>query len=957
MIESSGSIYLDAGMHPITVEYFEQSGEEGLIVSYEGPGIPKREIPYDVLCSGTVTNEMQSQMQYFNASLWTRIEFEVEDPDVFDMLALRIRYEDGFMAYLNGQRVTWRNSPESVQWNSAALGNRPIEDSSVYEEINLMAYLDLLLPKPQKNVLAIQENVLAIQGLNDDKNNGEFRILPELVAAMNRAVPEYFTRPTPGTFNISGALGVVSDVWFSTEGTFYTGPPDWYIDLTLSNGTEGAEIRYTDDGSLPTITHGLTYNPQTDPPLEIDETTVIRAVAVKPGWLDSKVETHTYIFPEDVERQSPFGEPPGPNWPSTSVNGQAIDYGMDPCVVNDSRYSGQIKNALKDIPTISLVTDLKHMFDPQTGIWVNAGMEGRGWERPVSVELINPDGSNGFQIDAGMRIRGGYSVSDNNPKHAFRLFFRAEYGETKLKFPLFGDEGVDEFDHMDLRCSQNYSWAFSGNSANTMVREVFSRDVQGMTGHPYTRSRYYHLYFNGQYWGLFQTQERSEASYGETYFGGNKLDYDVISSNWTYNRMMVPTDGNREALDRLYNETIAGFDNYERYYRVQGLFMDGTRNPYYERLLDVDNTIDFMIIEYYTGDRDGPGSRFGDKPNNTWCIYNRVNPDGWKWFHHDNEHTLGAGSAELNMVTPFVSSKSRFSQIEYFAPHWLHEQLMFSNAEYRLHFADHVYRHFFNGGLLSLEEARKHIQARADQIDLAIIAESARWGDSKREPPRTKHDDWLIEVEDLLYNKYTLDHRHLTTRVDTVMGQFKSVGWYPSIDPPTFNQHGGEIPSGFELTMDNPNGSGDIYYTTDGSNPREPISGNAIGTKYNNQITLNKSTRVKARVLDSGTWSALNEAIFAVDPVVENLRITEIMYHPLFTGNINDPNKEYIELKNIGQDTLNLNLVRFTEGIDFTFPDMELDPNKFVVVVKNQSVFEAQYGTSVNMAGEYTGGF
>ena len=166
---------------------------------------------------------------------------------------------------------------------------------------------------------------------------------------------------------------------------------------------------------------------------------------------------------------------------------------------------------------------------------------------------------------------------------------------------------------------------------------------------------------------------------------------------------MVPTDGNRDALDRLYDETIAGFDNYERYYRVQGLNIDGTRNYSYERLLDVDNLIDFMIIEYYTGDRDGPGSRFGNIPNNTWGVYNRVNPDGWKWLHHDNEHTLGAPASELNMVTPFTWAGA---QREYFNPHWLHEQLMSSNIDYRLHFADHVYRHFFNNGLLTLDKAR-----------------------------------------------------------------------------------------------------------------------------------------------------------------------------------------------------------------------------------------------------------
>ncbi|NIP27991.1 MAG: hypothetical protein GWN67_26030, partial [Phycisphaerae bacterium] len=1151
-------------------------------------------------------------------------------------------------------------------------------------------------PKPQKNVLAIQ-------GLNDTISDGEFLVLPELVIAKNQMVPQYFTTPTPEGFNISGTTDVVEEVWFSHSRGFY----DAQFWLTLSTATNNAEIRYTTDGSRPTATHGSIYSS----PLPIGQTTTLRAVAVKPGYLDSDVKTHTYIFVSDVITQSPNGEAPGPGWPTGTVNNQILNYGMDPDVVNDPRYSAIIDDALLAIPSFSLVTDLANMFDPATGIWVNAAQEGIAWERPVSVELVYPDGTDGFQIDAGMRIRGGYSVSGNNPKHAFRLFFRsiygAPYGEGKLRYPLFGDEGVSEFDHMDLRCSQNYSWAFSGDTANTMVREVFSRDVQGMMGHPYTKSRYYHLYVNGHYWGLFQTQERSEASFGETYFGGDKLDYDVISSNWSAGRQMVPTDGDRLSLDRLYYETIAGLDNYERYYRIQGLNIDGTpylgSDPNYEMLLDVHNLIDFMIIEYYTGDRDGPGSRFGGIPNNTWCIYNRVNPIGWMWFHHDNEHTLGAGAAELNMVSPFTTAGA---QIQYFNPQWLHEQLAQINVDYRIHFADHVYKHFFNGGLLSLPEARKHIQDRANQIDMAIIAESARWGDSKVHPPRTKDDHWIPEIDALLYD--TSDRRHLTPRVNEVLGQLLAVNWYPAIEVPVFNQHGGEVAAGFNLIMD-PNGPGTIYYTLDGSDPRlsvalsssgssitlvdenaskrvfvptgslsgtvgsilyeywDGITGSAVsdltsspdypgnptsidyktsfeapsdiaeyygirmrgyihppsdgnyifwissddnsqlwlstdenpanisliaqetgwssvrvwtlggeeesapiplvgGQKYyiealmkehgggdnlavawsldnnppatgdppidgaylspvgdtwatsyyddsnwpgytggvgyernpgdpinyvghfnvdvNNAmyshngtcyiripfnvastdladltlrmkyddgfiayingvevkrrnftgtpqwnseadainadanavtfedfdissyisalnpgsnilaiqglnygitssdflisveliasqvsqgdvspgaiqytvpITLNKSTKVKARNLNSGAWSALHEADFAIGPVKENLRITEIMFNPRNTGNINDPNEEFIELKNTGLTTLNLNLVKFTEGIHFTFPDMDLDPGECVVVVKNQSAFEAQYGTSVNIAGVYTG--
>ena len=913
-----------------------------------------------MLEGGSRGTDIQSEMLGVNSSLWMRTEFNLEegDPEIFDTLTLRMKYEDGFVAYLNEQEVALRNAPNSVQWDSAALSDRPDANSAFAEVFNIMSFV---------NALQVGKNVLAIHGLNDSAGDPNFLILPDLVAASNMSVPQYFTTPTPKTFNVPGAQGVVDEVWFSHRRGFYeTG-----FQLILSTGDDDAEIRYTIDGSRPTITHGFTYSS----PINVSGTMAVRAVAVKPGWLDSKVETHTYIFVNDVIAQSPNGEAPGLGWPTGSVNGQIINYGMDPDVVlNDVRYVGLVDDALKSIATVSLVTDLDNMFDPTIGIWVNASQKGRLWERPVSVELIyppNPQGPgfpdlgqvrdsgggvgwglpadmrDGFQIDAGMRIRGGYSVSDSNPKHAFRLFFRSEYGDAKLKYPLFGDEGASEYDHVDLRCSQNYSWAFSGDSANTMVREVFSRDVQGMTGHPYTRSRYYHLYVNGHYWGLFQTQERSEASHAESYLGGDKEDYDVVKTPG-----MVATDGNRDALDRLYDETMLGLDNYERYYRVQGLNLDGTPNPNYERLLDVDNVIDFMIIEYYTGDRDGPASRYTGRPNNTWGCFNRVNPDGWKWYHHDNEHSLGAGSAELNMVTPFSTYGANRQD---FNPHWLHEQLANINVEYRMHFTDHVYRHFYNGGLLSTDEARKHIQNRADQINMAIIAESARWGDSKVHPPRTKDDHWLPEIDDLLYD--TSDHRHLTPRVGEVISQFRSVSWYPNVNPPTFNQRGGEVPAGFNMTISNPNGSGNIYYTLDGSDPREALTGNAVGTQYipPNPIKLTKSTHVKARVLNDTTWSALNEAVFSIGPLVESLRITEIMYHPRNTGNINDPNEEFIELKNIGKSTLNLNLVKFTEGIHFTFSDMELDPDEYVVVVRNQNAFEAQYGTLVNTAGQYTG--
>jgi len=136
-----------------------------------------------------------------------------------------------------------------------------------------------------------------------------------------------------------------------------------------------------------------------------------------------------------------------------------------------------------------------------------------------------------------------------------------------------------------------------------------------------------------------------------------------------------------------------------------------------------------------------------------------------------------------------------------------------------------------------------------------------------------------------------------------------------------------------------------------------PAGVSPTATEYTVPVTLSETTQVKARVMSGSTWSALNEAIFAIGPVAENLRITEIMYHPQDTNDPNDPNEEFIELQNIGIETINLKLVRFTNGIDFTFPRMELAPGEYVFVVKDINAFEAEYGCDpgLHIAGEYSG--
>jgi len=124
---------------------------------------------------------------------------------------------------------------------------------------------------------------------------------------------------------------------------------------------------------------------------------------------------------------------------------------------------------------------------------------------------------------------------------------------------------------------------------------------------------------------------------------------------------------------------------------------------------------------------------------------------------------------------------------------------------------------------------------------------------------------------------------------------------------------------------------------------------------YAGPVGLDHSVTVKARVSTGTVISALNEATFAVGPVAQDLRISEIMYHPPETGDPNDPNAEYIELANVGSRTINLNLVRFTDGVEFVFPNMDLAPWQYILVVKDVTAFQARHSGGALIAGQYKG--
>lgn len=797
--EVFGAVELEAGSHTIEFQYFEYAfgaslelsaafgefdrfsrSEFLLIGDVESGGLPVRTSPDggDARIASYVTTDLHTPMANAASSAYLRIPFDVEDPTELESLALNMRYDDGFVAYLNGQEIARDNAPEQLTFDAVAIADRRAAEAAESQTFDISDSIPLLQPG---------SNLLAIHGLNDATDSPEFLISAEVVQTVvtRSDSPVYFRDATPGEANTTaGTLGfLMNDVSTTVPHGFY----DAAFETQLV-AQQGTTIRYTTDGTIPTEDNGMTY----DGPITIDRTTTLRARSFADDLEPSETVTVTYLFLDDVITQG--ARPEG--WPSNS-NGQTMNYGMDTDITQDEVWGPQLREALTQIPSMSVVMDQDDFVGSERGIYSNARSHGRDWERPASLELINPDGSQGFQHDMGIRVRGGFSRTSSNPKHAFRLFFRDAYGDGNLEFPLFGDEGAEYFEKIDLRTSQNYSWAFRGDGRNNFVRDVFSRDVQGQMGQPYTRSRFYHLYINGQYWGLFQTQERAEARFAASYFGGDSDDYDVVKSAGSVGGYAnEATDGDMDAYLRLWNFFQGGGigdDNLAGYWQAQGMNPDGTRNPEFERLLDVDNLIDYMIITYYTADADGPGSRFTrPRVNNYFAIYNRENPDGFKFFEHDSEHSLDTGNAagaNFNLVEPLLGDFVG-SNPDWFNPHWMHEQLANSNTVYRERFQDAVYRHLFNDGPLTAENADATLARRAEQIDMAIIAESARWGDAQRTTPYTK-ENWESAVE--------TSRNWVASRVPTVVSQLQNVGWYPEdANPPQFivannPQHGGAV--------------------------------------------------------------------------------------------------------------------------------------------------------------------
>ena len=623
------------------------------------------------------------------------------------------------------------------------------------------------------------------------------------------SVRSFFATPTPGSANVDPVDGVIDSLpTVSVDRGFY----EQAFTVNVASQTPGATIVYTTDGSEPSLNNGTQVLPANSSSLaeaniSISGTTSLRTSAFKTGFLTEGFTTHTYVFLDDV------------------ISSSVLD-----TTITDDYTNAQLRAGLLDIPTLSFNydTEITDSFVP---------------EQAASIEWLAPDGSAGFQVDAGISAFGGFFT--NFAKKNFRVEFRSQYGASQLEFPLFEgfDNGLpptDSFDSLDFRSGSHDRIQRGFGLSNRFVDDTLLD-----AGHVVPHGRFVHIYNNGVYWGQYHMRERWDADFLSQYYGGEEDDYEAVNGN-VNNGNSTP---NGWALGEVYDGSGEAWENITQLADQAG---NGNPTGGYQELKEAVNLpqyLDYLLVwmagraenEYRSG-----GSIDGSVP------YTFTLNDADGWLRGTSDNTGNAGPA--NIYGTLVDE---------------------ADPEFLTLLSDRIANMFGEGGVLSPERSVERLQDRLDEMELSFILESARWS-GVLSPGSNRFETRTPESFESAANSAL--NNMLPNVASRMLSNFRARGLYPSFDAPNFLiegefQDGGEIESGDVLTL---TATETIYYTTDGTDPRLEggrINQNAIAVPATNSSTTVFSQGSDWKYLDDGSnqgvaWQSpsFDDSSWAEDP-------------------------------------------------------------------------------------------
>ncbi|MDP6544682.1 MAG: lamin tail domain-containing protein, partial [Phycisphaerae bacterium] len=851
----------------------------GLIVPNQtGIGFANEQDEFETVIQTRVDHVMKEpEVGDPNASIWIRIEFDVASILGHESLTLRMKYDDGFVAYLNGAEVASANAPVTLATDSAATATQSNVQAVIYQDYDITPFMGLLH--------TVGTNVLAIHGLNVDAVDDDFLIQPQLVAGSSISDPRFFGIPTPGGANNPTVGAPADEVRFSRLGETFT---EASFTVSLSTESPDTTIYYTRDGTVPSET-SIVYTG----PLTISNTTQVRARAYQPGQAPGPVNTETYIgLASDIQTHT-----------------------SDIPIVIVETFGGAVGGGAKQISHISI-------FEPGTGGWTHI------------------TGDHALETRGGIKTRGSSTSGQS---------FSVESWDDHIN---------DDDDIEPLGMPGESDWIlYSSSFDKSKMNNSFIYELSNQVGQYAVRTRHVEFFLNtgggDVSWadrkGVFVFMEKIKR-------GSDRVDVEALDP--TDNTEPDISGGYMFKVDRLdpgdggfnaggqglgwvypkeivietpqYNAQENWIKNYlnQYYAALNGAgFVNPSTGLHYSDYLDVAASIDHHILNEFTKNPD-------EFRLSTYLYKPRDGKFAWGpiW---DFDRALGFEGRSANPVGWWSDFR--------WGGWW---SRMFNDAEFSQAWIDRYFE------LRANEFSHTNLQSIID-TQAATIQNSAQSYDGGWSTHRYNLKNWV------------------TNRINWMDSQFRPMA--------QFSRSNGQVTPGTNVTFINLPASGNIYYTTDGTDPRA-AGGGVVGQLYTGApITINDNTKIIARVYDASAtasaycfsqvqWGASSELVVVIDTPADssNLAITEINYNPYdptvgelaVDSAFTSEDFEFVEITNTSTLAIALGGVKVVDGFDFEFDgDAMLPAGERAVVVANQSAFTARYGGGIPLFGEYGVGY
>lgn len=890
--------------------------------------------------------DVGSMMTNANATAYLRIPFTITDAAAIRTLVLRLKYDDGITAYINGNLVASRNAPEPLLWNSAATASRIDADAGQFEEFDLTAAV--------VDLLRTGNNVLAIQGLNSSISDLDFLIVAELkgsVVSLNTSSPNYFAAPTPGSANGVGSVNV--------------GPVITAITHTPHDPADDEDLVVT--ARIVPVLHPVGANG------------VRLYYRVQFG-----AEVNVVMHDDGLHVDGAAGDGVyGATIPHTASGiGQAVRYYITAADTQASLtrqpafphqlFSSQYFGAVVKNPALTNPLEVLHFFITDANLTAaNNAQDGRF---PCSVYFLGE-----FYDNISINRHG--QSSQGFPKKSYDMDFNSDHN-------FRWDPNERRVDDINLLTTY---------PDKAHIRNIIGYETLADAGAAHHFVIPVRVQTNGGFFGDWHMMENGDDRYLE------RIGRDPKGSLYKmYNTFTDPThytiaaggaekktrrhEGNAD-LQALYNGVNTGTIQARTNYMYDNINIAASINAFAARAVTSEHDCCHKNYYFYR-DSDGSGEwegmawdmdlSFGRNWQGGETYFDdRVYVQNRVWGNWDNNNFF-----RLVFNQPVGSGNDATRQMYLRRARTIADELQQTNGT---------------------PASQLYYENRIDELagmiapDAAMdLAKWGTWGGGATGIFATNNSFWRTLPQSVA----ELKTNYMVNRRAHVFGNRWGMGAeFPDPQPTNvviligtveYNPASGNQNEEYIRLVNTNNIAVDIsHWTLSGAIEHTfqggvvlPRNGGSVYVVPNKRAFRNRAVAPRGGMglyvegPYRGQLSARGETIILADkvgrvvqtnqypgnatPAQNSLRVTEIMYHPsLLPGSLFGPEEfEYIELRNIGATTLNLTGVHFTNGIEFTFTASlvtSLAPGAYVLVVKNIAAFESRYGPGFNIAGQYIG--